>query len=229
MGYGAMQLAVAGPQVFGPPTDRAAAVAVRGAAVALGITHIDTADFYGRHVTNQLIKEALYPYPDELHIVTKVGEVRDTEGVRQRRRPGRHQPPLAFNEVTQLACRHWWLAHVLSSISPMVRSRQQTTDARVYRFSALPKEATMQRSTSDGTLKAFIAIHPLDPEDASPIIPIRTEARHAKGVRWGVDARTQFDALMERVSPRKDVTFESGTLGDVPGLWVHPASSRSGE
>ena len=87
----------------------------------------------------------------------------------------------------------------------------------------------MQRSTSDGTLKAFIAIHPLDPEDASAIIPIRTAARLAKGVRWSVDARTQFDALMERVSPRKDVTFESGTLGDVPGLWVHPASSRSGE
>ena len=87
----------------------------------------------------------------------------------------------------------------------------------------------MQRSTSDGTLKAFIAIHPLDPEDASAIIPIRTAVRLAKGVRWSVDARTQFDALMERVSPRKDVTFESGTLGDVPGLWVHPASSRSGE
>jgi pyridoxine 4-dehydrogenase len=91
MGYGAMQSAVAGPHVFGLPADRAVAVAVLRAAVALGITHIDTADFYGRHVTNQLIKEALYPYLDELHIVTKVGEVRDTEGVRQRRRPGRHQ------------------------------------------------------------------------------------------------------------------------------------------
>ena len=87
----------------------------------------------------------------------------------------------------------------------------------------------MQRSTSDGTSKAFIAIHPLDPEDASAIIPIRTAARFAKGVRWSVDARIQFDALMERVSPRTDVTFESGTLGDIPGLWVHPASSRSGE
>jgi epsilon-lactone hydrolase len=87
----------------------------------------------------------------------------------------------------------------------------------------------MQRSTRDGTSKAFIAIHPLDPEDASAIIPIRTAARLAKGVRWSVDARTQFDALMERVSPRKDVTFESGTVGDIPGLWVHPASSRSGE
>src|SRR5260370_16506046 len=90
MACGAMHLAVPGRHVFGPPTARDAAVAVLRAAVALGITHIDTADFYGRHVTNQLIKEALYPYLDELHIVTKVREVRDTEGVRQRRRPGRH-------------------------------------------------------------------------------------------------------------------------------------------
>ncbi len=78
MGYGAMQLA--GPNVFGPPHDRAAAVAVLRAAVELGITHIDTADGYGPHVTNQLIKEALYPYPDALHIVTKVGVVRDAKG-----------------------------------------------------------------------------------------------------------------------------------------------------
>jgi pyridoxine 4-dehydrogenase len=78
MGYGAMQLA--GPHVFGPPADRAAAVAVLREAVELGITHIDTADFYGPHVTNQIIKEALYPYPEDLHIVTKVGSVRDAEG-----------------------------------------------------------------------------------------------------------------------------------------------------
>jgi hypothetical protein len=78
MGYGAMQLA--GPHVFGPPTDRAAAVAVLREAVRLGITHIDTADFYGPHVTSQIIKEALHPYPDELHIVTKVGGLRDAEG-----------------------------------------------------------------------------------------------------------------------------------------------------
>lgn len=78
MGYGAMQLA--GPHVFGPPADRAAAVAVLREAVALGITHIDTADFYGPHVTNQIIKEALYPYPDGLHIVTKIGALRDAEG-----------------------------------------------------------------------------------------------------------------------------------------------------
>ena len=78
MGYGAMQLA--GPHVFGPPADRDAAVAVLREARELGITHIDTSDFYGPHVTNQIIKEALHPYPDDLHIVTKVGSLRDAEG-----------------------------------------------------------------------------------------------------------------------------------------------------
>ena len=78
MGYGAMQLA--GPGVFGPPRDRDAAVAVLREAAELGITHIDTADFYGPHITNQIIKEALYPYPGELRIVTKVGAKRDAEG-----------------------------------------------------------------------------------------------------------------------------------------------------
>lgn len=74
LGYGAMQLA--GPGVFGPPRDRAAALAVLREAVALGVDHIDTSDFYGPHVTNQLIREALHPYPDGLVIVTKVGAVR---------------------------------------------------------------------------------------------------------------------------------------------------------
>jgi pyridoxine 4-dehydrogenase len=78
MGYGAMQLA--GPGVFGPPKDRDAAIAVLREAVEQGITHIDTSDYYGPHVTNQIIKEALHPYPDELHIVTKVGALRDAEG-----------------------------------------------------------------------------------------------------------------------------------------------------
>jgi pyridoxine 4-dehydrogenase len=71
MGYGAMQLA--GPGVFGPPRDRAAAVAVLREAVAQGVDHIDTSDFYGPHVTNEIIREALHPYPDDLVIVTKVG------------------------------------------------------------------------------------------------------------------------------------------------------------
>jgi aryl-alcohol dehydrogenase-like predicted oxidoreductase len=71
MGYGAMQLA--GPGVFGPPKDHATALAVLRAAVAAGVNHIDTSDFYGPHVTNHLIREALAPYPEELVIVTKIG------------------------------------------------------------------------------------------------------------------------------------------------------------
>ena len=78
MGYGAMRLS--GPRIFGPPADRGEAVAVLREAVALGITHIDTSDFYGPHVTNQIIKEALYPYPENLRIVTKVGARRDAQG-----------------------------------------------------------------------------------------------------------------------------------------------------
>ncbi|KAB7763191.1 oxidoreductase [Xanthomonas maliensis] len=78
LGYGAMQLA--GPGVFGPPKDRDTAVAVLRAAVAAGVDHIDTSDFYGPHVTNQLIREALHPYPAQLTLVTKVGAVRGEDG-----------------------------------------------------------------------------------------------------------------------------------------------------
>jgi aryl-alcohol dehydrogenase-like predicted oxidoreductase len=77
MGYGAMQLA--GPGVFGPPKDRGEAIAVLREAVASGVNHIDTSDFYGPHVTNQLIREALHPYPEGLVIVTKVGARRGAD------------------------------------------------------------------------------------------------------------------------------------------------------
>lgn len=78
IGYGAMQLA--GPGVFGPPKDRGAAIALLREAVASGVNHIDTSDFYGPHITNQLIREALHPYPDDLLIVTKVGAIRGEDG-----------------------------------------------------------------------------------------------------------------------------------------------------
>lgn len=78
MGYGAMQLA--GPGVFGPPKDRDQALAVLREAVGLGVTHIDTSDYYGPTVVNELIKEALHPYPADLHIVTKVGARRSADG-----------------------------------------------------------------------------------------------------------------------------------------------------
>jgi len=78
LGYGAMQLA--GPNVFGPPKDRTEAVAVLREAVASGVNHIDTCDYYGPHVTNQLIREALHPYPDDLVLVTKIGSRRGDDG-----------------------------------------------------------------------------------------------------------------------------------------------------
>ena len=91
LGYGAMQLA--GPGVFGPPKDRRAAVAVLRAAVEGGVDHIDTSDFYGPHVTNQIIREALHPYRDGLVIVTKVGARRGADGA--------WLPALSSVELTQ--------------------------------------------------------------------------------------------------------------------------------
>ena len=78
VGLGTMQLG--GPGVFGPPKDRDEAIAVLRTAVELGVTHIDTADFYGPRITNEIIHEALAPYRDDVHIVTKVGSRRDDSG-----------------------------------------------------------------------------------------------------------------------------------------------------
>lgn len=78
MGYGAMQLA--GPGVFGPPKDKESAIALLRAAVEYGVDHIDTSDFYGPHITNRIIREALHPYPTELTLVTKIGARRDDKG-----------------------------------------------------------------------------------------------------------------------------------------------------
>src|SRR5882757_5934556 len=78
LGFGAMHLS--GPGIFGPPRDRQAALAVLREAVASGVNHIDTSDFYGPHVTNQLIRDALHPYPHDLVIVTKIGARRGEDG-----------------------------------------------------------------------------------------------------------------------------------------------------
>ena len=87
----------------------------------------------------------------------------------------------------------------------------------------------MQGSTTDRTSTGNVAIHPLDPEDAAITAAMRAMVSPSKGARPGIEARGQFDALMESVLPRDDVTFEADTLGGVPGLWVHPADWRSGE
>ncbi|CAN5868127.1 aldo/keto reductase family oxidoreductase [soil metagenome] len=91
VGYGAMQLA--GPGVFGPPKDRAAAIAVLRTAVESGVDHIDTSDFYGPHITNQIIREALHPYRDHLVIVTKIGALRGDDAS--------WRPAMSRQELTQ--------------------------------------------------------------------------------------------------------------------------------
>jgi monoterpene epsilon-lactone hydrolase len=87
----------------------------------------------------------------------------------------------------------------------------------------------MQGPETDGMSTDFVVMHPLDPEDATITTAMRAMASSAKGVSRGVEARGQFDAFMESVSPRADVSFEADILGGVPGLWVHPAHWRSGE
>src|SRR5260221_12358992 len=94
------------------------------------------------------------------------------------------------------------------------------------RIHAETKGRLMSTSESLGNV---VAIHPLDPEDAPAIAQLRTATRAQKGAPWRIEARKFYDALLEGVSPRTNVTFESATVGGVPGLWVHPASSRSDE
>src|SRR6202167_1058097 len=100
MGYGAMQLA--GPGVYGPPKNPDAAVAVLREAVASGVNHIDTADFYGPHVTNQIIKKALHPYPAGLVIVTKLGARRPADGSWQSAIPPRELTAAVHDNLRNL-------------------------------------------------------------------------------------------------------------------------------
>src|ERR1700686_4785635 len=93
----------------------------------------------------------------------------------------------------------------------------------------MKEELAMQGQTTDRTSTGFVAIHPLDPEDAAITAAMRAMASSTKGARRGIEARGQFDAFMESVLPPDDVTFEEDTLGGIPGLWVHPASWRSDE
>ena len=87
----------------------------------------------------------------------------------------------------------------------------------------------MQGSTTERTAKGFVVTHPLDPEDAAITAAMRAMVSSSKGARPGAEARGQFDAFMESVLPPDDVTFDTDTLGGIPGLWVHPANWRLGE
>ncbi len=117
MGYGAMQLA--GPGVFGPPKDRAQAIAVLRAAIDLGVTHIDTSDFYGPTVVNEIIKEALHPYPADLRIVTKVGARRGADGS--------WNPALSPDDLTRAV--HENLEHLGLDVLDVVNLRVGTLEA----------------------------------------------------------------------------------------------------
>jgi len=129
LGYGAMQLA--GPHVMGPPADRDAAIAVLRRAVELGVDHIDTSDYYGPHVTNEIIREALHPYPDDLVIVTKVGA---------RRTPDGHWPEaLAPDELRQAV--HDNLDHLGLDVLDVVNLRLPGFAEPVERSLAEPFEA----------------------------------------------------------------------------------------
>src|SRR5258706_13210093 len=88
------------------------------------------------------------------------------------------------------------------------------------------EELTMQGSSADRTSPGFVVIHPLDPEDAPITAAIRAMTSSTKGVPSGIEARGPFDALMESVSPRDDVTFEADTLGGIPGIWLQPVNWR---
>ena len=129
LGYGAMQLA--GPHVMGPPADRDAAVAVLRRAVELGVDHIDTSDYYGPHVTNEIIRAALHPYPDDLTIVTKVGA---------RRTPGGEWPEaLTAGELRQAV--HDNLDHLGVDVLDVVNLRLPGFAEPVERSLAEPFEA----------------------------------------------------------------------------------------
>jgi monoterpene epsilon-lactone hydrolase len=103
--------------------------------------------------------------------------------------------------------------------------RREPVPLITYQFEKL----TMQRSTTEDELTDFIVTHPLDPEDAMITAATRAVASSMKGLLRGIEARKPFDAMMERVLPRDDVTFESGTVGGIAGLWVHPAHARPDE
>jgi monoterpene epsilon-lactone hydrolase len=87
----------------------------------------------------------------------------------------------------------------------------------------------MQGSATDRRSPDFVVVHPLDPEDAAITTALRAMVSSTKGVPRGIEARGQFDALMEGVSPRDDVTFEADTIGGIPGVWAHPAGWRPDE
>jgi pyridoxine 4-dehydrogenase len=167
IGYGAMQLA--GPHVMGPPEDRDAAIAVLRRAVELGVDHIDTSDYYGPHVTNEIIREALHPYPDDLTIVTKVGA---------RRTPDGHWPEaLTRDELRQAV--HDNLDHLGLDVMEVVNLRLPGFEAPVQRSLAEPFE-TLAELQQEGLIK-HLGVSNVTPQmlaEAQSIAPVVCVQNH---------------------------------------------------
>jgi aryl-alcohol dehydrogenase-like predicted oxidoreductase len=178
LGYGAMQLA--GPGVFGPPRDPDAARAVLREAVALGVNHIDTSDFYGPHVTNQLIREALHPYADDLVIVTKIGARRDSQGA--------WLPAVTAQELRQAV--HDNLRHLGLDVLEVVNFRSMlgvhgpaegSLEAQVTALAELRKQGLIRHiGLSNVTMRQV--------EDAQRIVPIACVQNMYNLVHRGDDA-----------------------------------------
>jgi pyridoxine 4-dehydrogenase len=132
MGYGAMQLA--GPGVFGPPKDREQAIAVLREAVANGVNHIDTSDYYGPHVTNEIIREALSPYPDDLVLVTKLGARRGEDAS--------WLPALKPDELT---------AGLHDNLHNLGVEAMEVVNLRIVGSLDAPTEGSIARQASSGT------------------------------------------------------------------------------
>jgi aryl-alcohol dehydrogenase-like predicted oxidoreductase len=167
MGYGAMQLA--GPHVFGPPPDRDAAIAVLRRAVELGVDHIDTSDYYGPHVTNEIIREALHPYPDGLTIVTKIGARRTADGG--------WPEALAPDEIRQAL--HDNLEHLGVEAMDVVNLRMPGFSEPVQRSLAEPFE-TLAELQQEGLIK-HLGVSNVTPQmlaEAQAIAPVVCVQNH---------------------------------------------------
>jgi aryl-alcohol dehydrogenase-like predicted oxidoreductase len=167
IGYGAMQLA--GPHVMGPPPDRAAAVAVLRRAVELGVNHIDTSDYYGPHVTNEIIREALHPYPDDLTLVTKIGARRTADGA--------WPEALAADEIRQAV--HDNLDHLGVDAMDVVNLRMPGFDAPVQRSLAEPFE-TLAELQQQGLIR-HLGVSNVTPQmlaEAQAIAPVVCVQNH---------------------------------------------------
>ncbi|RKR92125.1 aryl-alcohol dehydrogenase-like predicted oxidoreductase [Micromonospora pisi] len=191
MGYGAMQLA--GPHVFGPPRDRDQAIAVLREAVDLGVNHIDTADFYGPAITNELIREALYPYPSDLVIVTKVGARRGEDGS--------WQQSLAPDDLKAQVCENLQRLglDVLDVVNLRVGSAEGTSDKSVAeQFGALA-ELRQQGLVRHLGLSGVSAAQLTEAQAIAPVVTVQNLYNLAN---------RQDDALVDRCAA-ENIAFAS--------------------